>query len=109
MKASSIPGRDDPRRINADLHCHSLMSDGTLTPSAVVERAAAHGVEMLALTDHDNLGGIEEAAARAGGLGLRFVRGVAVSVPWGGETIHVVGLNADPHYEPLRAGRPRRR
>ena len=109
MKASSIQGRSDPRRINADLHCHSLMSDGTLTPSAVVERAAAHGVEMLALTDHDNLGGIEEAAARAGELGLRFVPGVEVSVTWGGETIHVVGLNVDPHNESLREGLARTR
>src|SRR5690606_25185549 len=80
----------------ADLHCHSLMSDGTLSPTAVVDRAVAQGVEMLALTDHDNLAGIDEAAGRAGELGLPFVPGVEVSVTWGGETIHVVGLKVDP-------------
>ena len=109
MKASSIQGRSDPRRINADLHCHSLMSDGTLPPAEVVERAASQGVQVLALTDHDNLGGIDEAAARARELGLRFVPGVEVSVTWGGETIHVVGLNVDPANETLRDGLARTR
>jgi len=96
MKPSFVAGWADPRRINADLHCHSLMSDGTLSPTAVVDRAVAQGVEMLALTDHDNLAGIDEAAGRAGELGLPFVPGVEVSVTWGGETIHVVGLKVDP-------------
>jgi predicted metal-dependent phosphoesterase TrpH len=109
MKSSIAAGRVDPRRINADLHCHSLMSDGTLSPSAVVERAAAQGVEMLALTDHDNLAGLGEAAARAAGLGLPFVPGVEVSVTWGGETIHVVGLNVDPQDATLEEGLARTR
>jgi predicted metal-dependent phosphoesterase TrpH len=109
MRASSLQGRRDPRAINADLHCHSLMSDGTLAPAAVVERAAAQGVEMLALTDHDNVGGLEEAAARARELGLPFVPGVEVSVTWGGETIHVVGLNIDPANEILCEGLARTR
>ncbi|MCO5119089.1 MAG: PHP domain-containing protein [Burkholderiaceae bacterium] len=109
MKSSIAAGRADPRRINADLHCHSLMSDGTLSPSAVVERAAAQGVEMLALTDHDNLAGLGEAAARAAGLGLPFVPGVEVSVTWGGETIHVVGLNVDPQDATLEEGLARTR
>lgn len=109
MKSSIAAGRADPRRINADLHCHSLMSDGTLSPSAVVERAAAQGVEMLALTDHDNLAGLGEAAARAAELGLPFVPGVEVSVTWGGETIHVVGLNVDPQDATLEEGLARTR
>ncbi|MFA7504478.1 MAG: 3',5'-nucleoside bisphosphate phosphatase [Burkholderiaceae bacterium] len=104
MKTSFVAGRGDPHTVNADLHCHSLMSDGTLPPAAVVERAAAQGVEVLALTDHDNLGGIAEAADRAGELGLAFVPGVEVSVTWGGETIHVVGLNVDPQDPVLREG-----
>ncbi len=85
------------------------MSDGTLPPSRVVERAAAQGVEMLALTDHDNLAGIEEAATRAGELGLSFVPGVEVSVTWAGETIHVVGLGVDPQDATLREGLARTR
>ncbi|MFN6962074.1 MAG: PHP domain-containing protein, partial [Rhodocyclaceae bacterium] len=49
---------------NADLHCHSTVSDGLLAPAAVVERAAANGVDLLSLTDHDEVGGLAEAAAR---------------------------------------------
>lgn len=109
MKSSFAAVRADPRRINADLHCHSLMSDGTLSPAAVVERAFAQGVEMLALTDHDNLAGISEAAGRADELGLPFVAGVEVSVTWAGETIHVVGLRIDPADAALCEGLARTR
>ena len=82
--------------LNVDLHCHSVVSDGTLEPVAVVERAHARGVELLALTDHDEIGGLAAAADRAAQLGLPFIKGVEVSVTWGGETIHVVGLRIDP-------------
>ena len=78
----------DPRRVNADLHCHSQMSDGVLTPAEVVRRAHAHGVQIHALTDHDELVGLAEAAAEAERLGMPFVPGVEISVTWGGETIH---------------------
>lgn len=88
--------------INADLHCHSLFSDGTLSPAEVVRRAHAAGVEMLALTDHDELGGIGEARAVADALGIRFVPGVEVSVTWAAKTIHVVGLNV-AHDDPALA------
>lgn len=90
--------------LNVDLHCHSLMSDGTLEPSAVVERARVGGVQMLALTDHDEVGGLAAAAERAGQLGLTFINGVEVSVSWGGETIHIVGLRIDPRETTLTAG-----
>jgi predicted metal-dependent phosphoesterase TrpH len=79
-----------------DLHTHSTASDGTLTPTALVERAAAAGVETLALTDHDTIEGIGEAQAAATRLGLRLIAGVEVSVTWGGRTVHVVGLDVDP-------------
>ena len=82
-------------RINADLHCHSVVSDGTLTPVEVVERAARNGVEILALTDHDELGGLAAAQGRAQELGMHFVPGVEVSVTWSDETIHIVGLRLD--------------
>ena len=90
--------------LNADLHCHSTVSDGWLSPEEVVRRAAANGVDMLALTDHDETGGLEEAARVAREVGLRFVPGVEVSVSWGGETIHVVGLGVDAANPVLRAG-----
>lgn len=87
--------RIDPSRINADLHSHSRVSDGALAPAEVARRAARHGVELWALTDHDEVSGLAEAGAEAARLGMRFVPGVEVSVTWGGETIHVVGLRID--------------
>lgn len=90
--------------MNADLHCHSTVSDGWLEPEEVVRRAAANGVELLALTDHDELGGLDEAARVAGELGLRFVNGVEISVSFAGETIHIVGLGFDHRHPALIEG-----
>lgn len=87
-----------------DLHTHSTASDGTLSPTALVERAAAAGVETLALTDHDTLAGLAEAQAAADALGVRFIPGVEVSVTWGGRTVHVVGLGVDTACQTLRDG-----
>jgi 3',5'-nucleoside bisphosphate phosphatase len=92
------------RAPNYDLHCHSTASDGLLAPAALVRRAAGNGVEMLALTDHDELRGLAEARAEAGTLGLRFIDGVEVSITWGGITIHIVGLNIDPDNQQLQQG-----
>lgn len=89
---------------NPDLHCHSTVSDGWLTPTEVVHRAAANGVDFLALTDHDETGGLVEAQAAALEAGIRFVPGVEVSVSWGGETIHIVGLGVDADNPTLAAG-----
>lgn len=97
------------RPLNADLHCHSDRSDGTLAPAEVVRRAHANGVDMLALTDHDELDGVAEAAVEAARLGLRFVPGVEVSVTWGGETVHVLGLAVDPACPALVSGLERTR
>jgi predicted metal-dependent phosphoesterase TrpH len=90
--------------VNADLHCHSRVSDGTLAPAAVARRAAAHGVTMWALTDHDELGGQDEARAAAQCLGMRYVAGVEISVTWANQTVHIVGLDIDPHAAPLVDG-----
>jgi len=87
-----------------DLHCHSNVSDGALSPAAVVQRAATRGVEMLALTDHDQLKGLAEAAEAAHAAGIAFVPGVEVSVTWRGSTVHVVGLQIDPGSAVLEAG-----
>ncbi|MCF7978762.1 MAG: PHP domain-containing protein [Chromatiaceae bacterium] len=87
-----------------DLHTHSTASDGTLAPRDLMARAAQQGVEMLALTDHDTLAGLDEAAAAATEHGLRLIPGVEVSVTWGGRTVHIVGLDVDPACARLRAG-----
>jgi predicted metal-dependent phosphoesterase TrpH len=87
-----------------DLHCHSTVSDGLLDPAAVVRRAAARGVHILALTDHDDLGGLGAAADAAGALGMTFVPGVEISVTWRNHTLHVVGLGIDAGNEALRRG-----
>ena len=90
--------------LHYDLHCHSTISDGTLTPSAVVERAAARGVDVLALTDHDELGGLDEARAAAERVGIRLIDGVELSVSWRDLTLHIVGLGIDPRSPALRDG-----
>jgi predicted metal-dependent phosphoesterase TrpH len=87
-----------------DLHTHSTASDGTLTPTALVERAAGVGVRLLALTDHDTTDGLTEAAAAARPLGLILIPGVEISVTGGGRTVHVVGLGVDPACPELQAG-----
>ncbi|MBI5909448.1 MAG: PHP domain-containing protein [Betaproteobacteria bacterium] len=89
---------------NYDLHCHSTASDGLLAPAELVRRAAGNGVDILALTDHDEISGRAEARAQAQAEGLRFIDGVEVSITWGGITIHVVGLNLDPDDQQLRHG-----
>jgi predicted metal-dependent phosphoesterase TrpH len=87
-----------------DLHCHSTHSDGVLTPEALVARAAARGVGVLALTDHDEISGLAEAGAAAARAGIGFVCGAEVSVTWEGTTIHVVGLGIDPQNAMLADG-----
>lgn len=101
--------------LNADLHCHSNVSDGMLPPAEVAARAKANGVELWALTDHDEVGGIPVARQEAEGLGLRFVAGVEISVTWAGKTVHIVGLGIDENHpvltgglESVRGGRLRR-
>jgi predicted metal-dependent phosphoesterase TrpH len=90
--------------LNADLHCHSVVSDGTLTPEALAARAAANGVELWSLTDHDEVSGQERAAAAAKACGIRYVCGVEVSVTFLNQTVHIVGLGVDPENTALRAG-----
>ena len=89
---------------NADLHSHSTFSDGWLTPSALVNRAANNGVTLLALTDHDETSGIDEATLAAHQAGISFIAGVEISVSFAGETIHIVGLDIDHHDPALTEG-----
>lgn len=90
--------------LNADLHCHSVVSDGTLTPEELAARAAANGVELWALTDHDEVSGQERAAAAAKACGMRYVCGVEISVTFLNQTVHILGLGVDPENTALRAG-----
>ena len=113
-----------------DLHTHTIYSDGALAPAELVARAAAHGVTVLALTDHDVTDGIPEARAAADAAGLTLVPGVEISVTWpnnragasgqepnaaaipgarGGQTVHVLGLHIDTANSVLQAGLARLR
>jgi len=93
-----------PVTISADLHCHSTASDGTLPPAKVVTRAAANSVDMLALTDHDTTAGLDEAYLSAQENNIRLIAGIELSVTWQGKLLHIVGLDIDPEYRPLRQG-----
>ncbi len=90
--------------LHYDLHCHSTRSDGVLSPTDVVRRAASRGVDVLGLTDHDELAGLDEAREAAQEVGIVVVPGSELSVTWEGETIHVLGLGVDPRDSPLATG-----
>ena len=81
--------------LNADLHCHSVMSDGTLTPEQLAARAKANGVELWSLTDHDEISGQERAIAAARDQGLKYLTGTEISVTFANKTVHIVGLGFD--------------
>ncbi len=95
--------------LNADLHCHSVVSDGTLTPEALAERAQANGVELWALTDHDEVGGQHRARAAAQAQGMKYLTGTEISVTFAGQTVHIVGLGFDPDNVALVEGLRRTR
>jgi 3',5'-nucleoside bisphosphate phosphatase len=92
---TASPGSSAAGILNADLHCHSVVSDGTLSPEALAGRAKANGVELWALTDHDEVGGQHRAAAAARAHGLRYLTGTEISVSFAGQTVHIVGLGFD--------------
>lgn len=87
-----------------DLHCHSTVSDGVLTPTELVDYAAEKGIRVLALTDHDDLAGLAVARDIAEKHGMRFINGVEISVTWRRRTLHIVGLKINPEYAPLVEG-----
>ena len=95
--------------LNVDLHCHSVVSDGTLTPEQLAERAHANGVHLWALTDHDELGGQDRARIAANALGMDYLSGVEISVTWMGQTIHIVGLGIDAAHAGILEGLRRTR
>ncbi|MEO6363667.1 MAG: PHP domain-containing protein, partial [Caldimonas sp.] len=90
--------------MNADLHCHSSVSDGTLEPADLAARAKANGVELWALTDHDELGGQQRAREAAAAAGLPYLTGTEISVTFADTTVHIVGLGFDEHDATLKQG-----
>ena len=89
---------------NADLHSHSNVSDGTLEPEDLAQRAHAQGVELWALTDHDEVRGQQRARHAALALGMDYLAGTEISVSFAGETVHILGLGFDPEDAALQAG-----
>lgn len=92
------------RKARYDLHNHSTASDGELAPAALVAYAAASGVEVLALTDHDATAGLAEARLAAAAAGIGFIDGVEISVNWHKYLVHIVGLGFDPEHTELQRG-----
>lgn len=90
--------------LNADLHCHSTVSDGTLAPDQLAARAQSRGVQLWALTDHDSVDGLAVAREAALDLGLGFLAGTEISVSFAGESVHIVGLGFDAADAALVAG-----
>lgn len=90
--------------LNVDLHCHSNISDGTLTPTALAARAKKNGVDVWAMTDHDEVSGIAEARIAAAALDMAYVPGVEISITWAGQTVHIVGLQIDENNQALVDG-----
>lgn len=90
--------------LNADLHCHSTISDGTLTPETLAARAKANGVELWSLTDHDEVAGQNRAMAAARELGMPYLTGTEISVTFANVTVHIVGLGFDPDHPAMVQG-----
>jgi predicted metal-dependent phosphoesterase TrpH len=89
---------------NADLHCHSIVSDGTLEPEALAARAAANGVDLWSLTDHDEVAGQPRARAAAHANGIAYLTGTEISITFADTTVHIVGLGFDADDAALNAG-----
>ncbi|MDB5959816.1 MAG: phosphoesterase [Massilia sp.] len=90
--------------LNVDLHSHTNVSDGVLSPAAVAKYARKAGVDVWGLTDHDEVGGIAAGRAAAAEVGLQFVPGVEISITWANATVHIVGLRIDEHNPALLGG-----
>ena len=87
-----------------DLHCHSLFSDGQLSPTELVSLAAKNDISHLALTDHDTLAGLEEAQLAAAQHSISLVNGIELSCTWNGQLLHIVGLGIEPDNDSLKSG-----
>jgi 3',5'-nucleoside bisphosphate phosphatase len=90
--------------MNADLHCHSAISDGTLQPEELAQRAKHNGVQLWSLTDHDEVSGQHRAMDAALELNLPYLTGTEISVTFADVTVHIVGLGFDADNAALQAG-----
>lgn len=88
--------------MTADLHTHTTASDGTLTPTELIQAAADLDISLLAITDHDTIAGIAEAQTAAKSVGIRLLPGVELSAEGPPGKCHLLGLSIDPHFAPLR-------
>jgi predicted metal-dependent phosphoesterase TrpH len=84
-----------------DLHLHTTASDGRLTPSALVARAASLGLTIISVTDHDTTAGLPEAAAAASRHGIRLVNGIEITAVEAARDIHVLGYFINPEFGPF--------
>jgi len=82
--------------VRIDLHTHSTVSDGTESPADVMRSAHAAGMDVVALTDHDSMAGLEDAGEMAAALGMNFVPGIEVSCRHEGISIHLLAYWPDP-------------
>ena len=81
--------------VQADLHCHTTASDGLLTPKELVERAASRGLKAIGITDHDTIGGWEEAQRAAESLPIQVIKGIEINTDWQKREIHILGYLLD--------------
>ncbi len=93
---------ENPAR--CDLHCHSTHSDGTSTPTELIERAHQLGLAGLSLTDHDTVAGLDEAATVADRLDMEFLPGIEISAGCGDGEVHILGYGFDPLHRALATG-----
>jgi predicted metal-dependent phosphoesterase TrpH len=94
--------RQQPLEGGADLHLHSLHSDGSLAPAEILAMAGARGLAALSLTDHDTIAGLEEAAEESRKAGITFIPGIELGVTYGHSEIHLLGYGIDPRSRRLR-------
>jgi predicted metal-dependent phosphoesterase TrpH len=94
----SIPVFKNVENPRIDLHSHTTFSDGKLTPVEIIDRAVNFQIDVLAITDHDTVAGLEQAKQHIenNNLALTLINGIEISTLWNGFDIHIVGLNINP-------------
>jgi len=98
-----------PTGLRGDLHLHTTASDGAITPGEMIHQAAALGIGLCAVTDHDTVDGIAAAQAAAERLHMAFLRGTELSAVWQGKKIHLLGYGIDPDSSLLRSSMDKNR
>jgi hypothetical protein len=102
-KANRVEGGQSPDASFADLHLHTLFSDGTFTPEELAARGGEVGLAAMALTDHDTVDGCARMARACQALGIEFIVGAELTAEFEDKEVHVLGYFLDLHNEPLLA------